>query len=172
MTGRWIGAAILTMCAATAAAQTAAPKGAAKTAPAPAAATDKAAIEKALIASEQKVNDAVTKGDVAAFKSVVADDAWSIDESMGVASAADFVKMLKPGLAKVTDMKLSDFKVIWIDDHTAVLTYTWTGKGTFMDQPIKSPTFSSSLYTMRGGKWVNVFHQETIKAPAPPAAKK
>jgi hypothetical protein len=131
---------------------------------------EKTALEKTLIANEQKLNDAVIKGDAATFKSMVADDGSSIDDH-GVMSTADFTKMLKPGIAKITDMRLDAFKVLWVDANTAVLTYTWTGKGTFMDQPVHSPTYCSTVYTRRGTKWVAVYHQETSAAPAPPAKK-
>jgi hypothetical protein len=167
---RWMTTVAWMACVGVAAAQTPAPKGPAKAAPAPA--MDKAAIEKALIANEMKVNDAVVKGDLAAFKAVVADDAWSIDEGMGMSPVSEFEKMLKPGVAKVTGIKLDEFKVVWVDADTAILTYTWTGKGTMMDQPVKSPTFAASVYAKRGGKWVAVFHQETPKAAAPAPAKK
>jgi hypothetical protein len=164
-----VAAACVLLCAGVASAQMPAKKGAAQKST-----TDKSAIEQALIANEQKVNDAVVKGDLAAFKSVVADDAWSIDEMMGVSPVSEFEKMVKPGMAKITGMKLDDFKVFWVDANTAVLTYTWTGKGTFMDMPAKSPTFASTVYTNRGGKWVAVFHQETVKSatPMPMPAKK
>ena len=164
-----VAAAWLLLCTGVAFAQMPAKKGAAQKG-----ASDKSAIEQALIANERKVNDAVLKGDVAAFKSVVADDGWSIDEMMGMSPVTEFEKMLKPGMAKITDLNLADFKVLWVDANTAVLTYTWTGKGTFMDMPAKSPTFASTVYTNRGGKWVAIFHQETAKSatPMPTPAKK
>jgi ketosteroid isomerase-like protein len=164
-----IGALILTLCAGAAAAQSTTPRGGARSAPAPA--MDKAAIEKALIANEQKINDAVMKGDAAAFRSLVADDSVGVDES-GPMPTSEFAKMLKPGMAKVTDMKLENFKVLWADADTAILTCTWSGKGTFMDQPVKSPIYAATVYTKRAGKWVAVFHQETPKAAMPPAMKK
>ncbi len=157
-----LAASCLLLCTGVASAQVPAKKAAASKA-----ASGKAAIEQALIVNERKVNDAVVRGDLAAFKSVVAADAWSIDEMMGVSPVSEFEKMLKPGMAKITDMKLDDFKVLWVDDGTAVLTYTWSGKGTMMDQPVKSPVFASTVYANRGGKWVAVFHQETVKAAAP-----
>jgi uncharacterized protein DUF4440 len=161
-----VGVLVLTLCAGAAAAQTKA-----KTAPAPAAATDKAAIEKALIANEEKINNAVTKADAATFQSLVAADSTGIDP-MGPQSMADFLKMLKPGVSKMTDVKLDSFKVMWVDSNTAIVTYTWTGKGTFMDMPVQSPSFASTVYNKRGAKWVAVFHQETPKAAMPPAMKK
>jgi hypothetical protein len=128
---------------------------------------DKAAIEKTLAETEQKINDAFVKNDAATFKTMVATEAWSVDAN-GVMPAAELEKMLKPGAAKVTDTKLTGFKVLWVDASTAVLTYTWEGKGTFMDQPVTSPTYAATVYTKRGDKWLAVFHQETAAAPKPP----
>jgi hypothetical protein len=154
---------VLTLYASLAIAQTPAKK------PAAAPSMDKAAVEKALMANEQKVNDAVMKGDAATFMSMVAADGWAIDET-GLMSVADFEKMLKPGLAKITDSKLDSFKVQWVSPDVAIVTYVWTGKGTFMDMPVKSPVLVSSTWTQRNGKWLAVFHQETPKAAMPPAA--
>ena len=164
-----IGACILTLSASLASAQAPAAK---KAAPAPANA--KAAIEKVLIANEQKANDAVAAGDLAAFKTVIADDAMMIDEGMGLSPVTEFEKVLKPGLLKVTGMKLDGLKVQWVDANTAIVTYTWTGRGTFDGQPVKSPTFASTVWANRGGKWMAIFHQETPKVamPAPSPAKK
>lgn len=128
---------------------------------------DKAAIEKALAANEQKINDAIMKGDAAAFKAMVATEAWSADPN-GFMTATDFAAMIKPGIAKITEQKFTGFKVLWVDANTAVLTYTWTGKGTFMDQAVQSPSYCSTVYTKRGEKWVAMYHQETTAAPAPP----
>jgi hypothetical protein len=129
---------------------------------------DKMAVEKALIANEQKINDAVVKGDVAAFKALVATDGLAIDEN-GPSAVADFEKMIAPGMAKITDMKLDNFKVMWVSSDVAIVTYNWTGKGTVMDMPVK-PTYSSTVYAQRGGKWLAVFHQESVKNPNPPPA--
>jgi hypothetical protein len=164
-----IGTLVLTLCASAAAAQSTAPRGGARSAPAPV--MDKPAVEKALIATEQKINDAVMKGDAAAFKGMVADDSLGIDDT-GPMPTSEFTKMLKPGLAKITDVKLENFKVAWVDADTAILTYTWSGKGTFMDQPVKSPTYVATVYTKRAGKWVAVFHQETPKTTMPMPMKK
>jgi hypothetical protein len=164
-----IGTLVLTLCAGAAAAQGTMPRGGARSAPAPA--MDKAAVEKAMAANEQKINAAIAKGDAEAFRSLVGDDTWAIDET-GMMAAADFAKMLKPGVAKITEMKLEGYKTLWVDANTAVITYTWSGKGTFMDQPVKSPILASTVYTKKGDKWVPVFHQETVKAAMPPAMKK
>ena len=38
--------------------------------------------------------------------------------------------------------------------------------------PIPSPTWASTVWTNKGGKWMAVFHQETAAMPAPTAAAK
>lgn len=137
-----------------------------------AAAQDKAATEKALIANETRINEAVAKTDKAAFNALVAPDAWSADGN-GFMKVSDFSAMMDQ--LKVKTWKISDEKVTWADANTAIVTYTWTGAGTFQGQPFPSKTYVSSVWTKKGDKWLVVYHQESeaAKPPAPkPAAKK
>ena len=125
-----------------------------------------ATAEKALIANERAVNEAVAKGNLAGFKQYVAADGWAINPSMGRASIADFVKgfdaMVKD--TKMESWDITDSKVQWVDANTAVHTYKWTGKGTYKGQPIPSPTWASTVWTKKNGKWSAVFHQESPEA--------
>jgi hypothetical protein len=136
-----------------------------------AAAQDKAATEKALIANESKVNDAVAKGDKAAFTALVASDSMMADGT-GVMTTADFLPVFDS--IKVTTWKISDAKVEWVDASTAIVIYTWTGAGTFQGQKLPPKTYASTVWTKKGDKWVAVYHQESAAMPpAPkPAAKK
>ena len=125
--------------------------------------------EKTIIANERAVNDAVAKANVAGFKEHVALDGWAIDGMMGRAPVADFVKDF-PAMAK--DMKIASWditesKVQWVDANTAVHTYKWTGKGTYQGQPIPSPSWASTVWTKKNGKWIAVFHQESLLTPPP-----
>ena len=134
------------------------------------AAPDRAVLEKALIANERKVNDAVAKGDKAAFTALVSADGWAADGN-GFMKTADFVPMLDQ--VKIASYKISDEKVMWVDANTAVVAYTWTGSGTFQGQPIPAKVYSSTVWTKKNGKWVAAFHQESEAAPpAKPAAPK
>lgn len=137
-----------------------------------AAAQDKAATEKALIAGEQKLNEAVAKGDKATFTSMVGPDAWSADGN-GFAKVSDFVTMFDQ--LKVTTWKISDSKVQWIDAGNAIVLYTWTGAGTFAGQPIPSKVYAATVWTKKGDKWLAAYHQESEAAkppaPAPPTKK-
>jgi hypothetical protein len=129
----------------------------------------KAAIEKTLIANENKINEAVAKHDVKTFTDLVATDAISAD-GMGFMKVADFVKSMND--VKVASWHIMDTQVHWVDDKTAVLTYSWMGSGTFKGEALPATTYSSTVWTERNGKWVAVFHQESVAAPPPPPAKK
>ena len=131
-------------------------------------ATSKAATEKALIANETKVNEAVAKRDVKTFNQLVAPDAVSADMG-GFMKASEFAKSFDK--VKVESWHLMDTKVMWIDDKSAIVTYTWMGKGTYMNQPMPETAYASTVWTDRNGKWVAVFHQETAAAPPPPVKK-
>ena len=125
---------------------------------------DRAAIEKTLMANENKINDAFSKKDIATLKTMIVDDGVGVDP-MGANTAAEMFKQLPTMDMKVSDTKLSDFKFIWVDANTVVMTYTWTGKGTMMGQPVPSPAYASTVWTKRGNAWKAVFHQETAAAP-------
>jgi hypothetical protein len=131
-------------------------------------AASKTATEKALIANENKVAEAVAKHDLKTFNDLVAADGVSADMG-GFMKVSDFTKTFDQ--VKISTWHIMDAKVTWIDDKSAVVTYTWMGKGTYMNQPIPETAYSSTVWTERNGKWVAVFHQETGAAPPSPAKK-
>ena len=104
---------------------------------------DRAAIEKTLLANEEKVNDAFVKKDIATLKTVIADDGVSVEMS-GVTSVGEMYTQLPTMDMRVTAQHMSDFRFVWVNAATVVVSYTWTGKGTVMAQPV-----SSSMYTKK-----------------------
>ena len=126
------------------------------------------ALDKALIANENKINDAVAKGDKAAFTALMTADAWSID-GMGLMKVSEFAGMLDQ--LKIKTWKLSDEKVSWVDPNTAIVTSKWTGSGTFQGQPVPAVTYASTVWTKKGDKWLAAFHQESEAAKPAPAKK-
>jgi hypothetical protein len=137
-------------------------------------AANRAAIEKQIVANERTINEAVAKGDMKGFNALVAPDAISMD-SGGIMKTGDpnFEKMVKE--IKITSWNLEGSQFMWINDNTVVHIYKWTGKGTYQGQPVPSPTWSSTVWANKGGKWTAVFHQESLAMPAPapaPAGKK
>jgi len=130
-----------------------------------------AAIEKQIIGNERAINEAVAKGDMKVFHASIASDAVGIDPAgISKVNTPDFDKMLLT--TKIQSWNLDGSQFYWIGDTTVVHMYRWTGKGTYEGQPIPSPTWASTIWTNKGGKWMAVFHQETTAVPAPaPAAK-
>lgn len=115
-------------------------------------------LDKALIANERKINEAVAKGDKATFSALVLPTAWMADGN-GFMKTSDF-------LAGFADIKLSswaigDEKVSWVDNNTAIVTYKWTGAGTWQGQPLPAATYASTVWTKKGDKWIAVYHQES-----------
>ena len=131
-------------------------------------AASKATIEKALVANENKINEAVAKSDAKTFNDLVAADAVSADMN-GFMKVSDFAKTLDK--MKISTWHIMNPQVLWIDDKSAIVTYTWMGKGTYMNEPVPETTFASTVWAERNGKWVAVFHQESAKAPSPPVKK-
>jgi len=132
-----------------------------------AAAQDKAATEKALIANETKINEAVAKGDKAAFSALVASDSMMADGN-GIMKTSDFLPAFEQ--IKVTTWKMVAPTVQWVDANTAVVVYTWTGAGTWQGQKLPAKTYASTVWTKKADKWIAVYHQES-EAVAPPAPK-
>jgi hypothetical protein len=115
-------------------------------------------LDKALLANERKLNDSLAKGDKSLFVSLVSPNAWSADGG-GFMKVSDFVAAFDQ--IKVTSWSMSDEKVNWIDGNNAVVTYKWTGAGTFQGQPLPGTTYASTVWTKKGDKWVVTFHQES-----------
>jgi hypothetical protein len=115
-------------------------------------------LDKALLANERKLNDSVAKSDKTTFVSLVSPNAWSADNS-GFMKVSDFVAMFDQ--IKVTNWSMSEEKVNWIDGNNAIVTYKWTGTGTFQGQPIPGTVYVSTIWTKKGDKWVATFHQES-----------
>lgn len=125
---------------------------------------DRAAIEKQIVANERAVNEAFAKGDAKGFMAHVDKAGVSVD-MMGVMKVTEFEKMLKD--TKVESWNIAQSQFVWVNPQTVIHIYRWTGKGTFQGQPFPSPTWASTVWTTRDGKWVAIFHQETMAAPPP-----
>jgi len=80
----------------------------------------------------------------------------------GVATKASVVKDIGSGGCEVKSYELSDIKVAFINSSTAIITYKSTQDGTCGGQALPPAAWSSSVYVMRGGKWLAVSHQETV----------
>jgi hypothetical protein len=121
-------------------------------------------LDKAIIANERKLLDYLAKKDKAGFTSMVTADAVGLDAIMGGMKTS--VSAAKLDQVSVTSWQISDEKVQWVDANNAVLSYKWTGTGTFQGQKFPSPVWASTVWTKTGDKWLAT---EVIKTP--PAKK-
>jgi hypothetical protein len=113
----------------------------------------------AITAQEKKIWDAIKNKDSASFAAMLADDFVYVS-SDGVHDKAGTVDGIKE--LQITDLTLSDWKVLMLDKDAAVVTYTVNMKGTSGGEPFPStPMRASSAWVNRGGKWVGVYHQDT-----------
>lgn len=125
-----------------------------------AASKGKSSVEESIIAMEKQAWAAVKGRDTKAFSDLFAADGMMAD-SGGFSTRDAFYKSL-PDLT-ITDYTLSDFKVMMIDKDAAIITYKADVKGSYKGQAFPpNPAYVSSIWTKRGGKWVAVYHQETM----------
>ena len=125
--------------------------------------------EKTIIANERASNDAIAKGNVAAFAQYAFADGWSLDGTAGRMSVADFLKgfdQMTKGL-KVTSWDMTDSMVQWVDATTAVHSYKFSIQATYQGVPMPSPVWVSTVWTKKNGKWMAMFHQESVVTPPP-----
>ena len=137
--------------------------------PALAQAPNRAALERQIVANERAINDAIAKGDLRAFHANIAPDAISIDPAgISRVNSPDFDRMI--AALRIQTWNIDGSQFYWVSDTTVVHMYRWTGTGTYQGQPVSSPTWASTVWTNKDGKWMAVFHQETTAMPAPPAS--
>jgi hypothetical protein len=76
---------------------------------------------------DQRRRDEARRG---GFTALVAADAVSADMG-GVMKVSDFVKSMDQ--AKIQSFQILNPQVMWVDDKSAVVVYTWKGKGTWIE---------------------------------------
>jgi hypothetical protein len=112
----------------------------------------------ALIANERALLDAVAKADKASFSSLFSTEGVWTTKS-GFVPAALLVKGLDA--FKVTKWEIVNPRVTPLGADAAIVVYSWTGSGTYGNQPLAPVTLASTVWTRRNGKWLAAHHQET-----------
>lgn len=116
-------------------------------------------LEEQIIAAEKRVIwEAVSKKQVDLLREFLADDYLDVSD-VGVFNKSETLQLI-PDL-NLRDYSLDKFKVIKAGRDTAIVTYeaiqNWTLKG----QEGSSHVRASSVWVMRGGRWLIIFHQES-----------
>lgn len=123
---------------------------------------DKQSAERSILSNEKQAWDAIVKSNSTAFRSFHTNDALIVSPE-GVARIDQFASQI-PSL-NIMEYGLSDVKVMWIDDNTAILIYEVMVKVLLADQNVSiSNHYHSSTWVNRGGKWLSIFHQVSVKS--------
>ena len=109
-----------------------------------------------VVANEKLIWDALKRKDWNAFANFLAEDQVEVWGETGISTKAQSVKGVQS--VDFSDFQLSDFKTVPIDDDAKIVVYTVKGTG-----PDKKPFTerASSVWAVRGGKWLALFHQGT-----------
>ena len=125
-------------------------------------AADRAKLLDSIMTKEKDSWEMMKKKDVAAMRDFFADDAILIFSDATRFDKAGFLKLLPDYALEGYDIEgKADLLVLSPDAVTVVykITYTSAIKG---EKSKKVAVLSSSSYARRGGKWLNVFYQETL----------
>lgn len=94
------------------------------------------------------------------FQDFLSDDHVEVGTS-GVATKAQVVAFVSSGACAVKSYSVDHFHATRFDQNTALLTYRAEQQTTCGAVAAPSPTWVSSLFVRRNGKWVNALYQHT-----------
>jgi hypothetical protein len=120
---------------------------------------DEAAIKEQLIKLEKQSWEAWKNRDAKFFQEFLSDDHVEVGFG-GLTNKAAVVAVVGSPVCTVKSYELDHFELKLLDKNTALLTY-WEAQDTVCHNPVPSPCWVSSLYMKRGGRWLNVFYQQT-----------
>jgi uncharacterized protein (TIGR02246 family) len=128
--------------------------------PAPGAASSEAkgGLDATLIAQEKEVWEAMKKKDLQGFAGYLAEDMIYVTKT-GVHTKAETVKGIADG--PMPELTLDDWKVTMIDNDAAIVTYRMNIKAVACG-PAATSERNSTVWAKRNGKWLVVFHQDTM----------
>lgn len=127
-------------------------------------ATGNAALADAVTAREKQLWDTLKNRDHDAFGKMLASDMIYISTNV-VGDKAGTISGLKEFAP--TEINLSDWKTVVLDEDAVVVTYTVDAKGTAGGQPLPPGAMrASTAWFKRGAEWLAVYHQDSpIKEP-------
>jgi hypothetical protein len=128
--------------------------------PAPKPAMTRAQSQRLIISTEKKLWEAWKTKDYKVFKASLSADSIMIGDT-GVATKADSLKEMESQNCDVKSYALSDIKVTFWNNDSALMTYKANQEATCGGQAVPAAVWASSGYVKRGGKWYAASHQET-----------
>jgi len=116
-------------------------------------------LETEIIALERQTNEAVNKKDVKMLEAIVPADSLIVTEK-GIEDRAGFFKTFVDECT-VKSFSMDNTKFVRLDKNTVMIAYKYTQDAICSGQPAPSSLWISSLYSKRGGKWLNTFFSLT-----------
>jgi hypothetical protein len=114
----------------------------------------------ALIRLEKEDWEVAKKKEWKTYDRLLAEDFVWVDASGVIAGRTPVVRYLSD--LDLHEYTLADVQVTMVRKDIALLTYKVTQRGAFRGQTLPStPSYVSSEWVRRGGRWVNVFTQMT-----------
>ena len=116
--------------------------------------------DESLIAKEKETWEAFKRKDAAALKSLLAEDAYEIDDEGELSTKAHQISSLAD--LTITEYMMEDIKVVPINKDAAIVRYKVMAKGSYKGKEFDPNwSFASAVWVNRGGKWQNLLYQET-----------
>lgn len=104
--------------------------------------------------------EAMRRQDTKFFRGFMADDFTGVFADGLAVTKKDFVELL--GEYELSRYEMGEAKLLSVGPDAAFVLYRVKYEGTFKGQKVKvAGAQASSLYVRRGGKWVELFYQET-----------
>ena len=94
------------------------------------------------------------------FQNFLADDHVEVGTN-GIATKAQVVAYVSSAMCTVKNYSVDHFHATRFDDNTVLLTYRAEQHTTCGRVTVPSPTWVSSLFVRRDGRWVNALYQHT-----------
>ncbi len=119
-----------------------------------------ASVKEALITLEKQGWEAWKNRDSKFVQNNMPEDGISVTAA-GFEDKAAMVKSVSSSDCEIKSYSLDNINVKMLDPNTAILMFKGNQAGTCKGKAIPAAVWASSIYVKRGGKWVNVFYQET-----------
>jgi uncharacterized protein (TIGR02246 family) len=120
-----------------------------------------------LIALDKKWGEANVKGDAKVLAEIYADDVILLG-GQGVATKADAVEGANEAMGRVKNPSYttSDYKVVFIDENTAIMTHRALSKGVRDGEEFSDDHRSLHVFAKRNGRWQVVANAGVPAQPA------
>jgi hypothetical protein len=105
--------------------------------------------------------DAFKRKDRAALAAILAKDYFDFGSDGREDRTFSLTKGYMADDQTLSEFTIEDPQVKLLDDHTALLTYRGTYRGTNHGKPDSGAAFYTDLYRKQGGRWLSVFTQDS-----------